>query len=184
MYAKRPKPEEKSTDLAGNRGTAYFFNRQYDLALKDYLDAVSTAPEDGNWRVNLGDVYAHLGQRDDALVHYRKAQEYFRRDVAADPEDVVARSRYARALAKSGDDARAREEIRRCLAMNPWRNAEALHDLAMALALCDQRGQALGVLDSLLSASGYPKCVIAAEDEFAGLHGDPRFQRLVGGTKP
>jgi serine/threonine protein kinase/tetratricopeptide (TPR) repeat protein len=183
MYARRPKPDAKSPDLAGNRGTSYFFNGNYDLALKDFLEAVSGSPEDGVWRINLGDVYTHLGRRGDALREYRLAQGYFERDMATDPEDVVGRSRYAKALAKSGDGARARHEIDRCVAADPWRNAEAVHDLAMALTICGERERALAALDTLVNARGFSPCLVAVEDEFAGLHEDPRFLKLVGGTK-
>lgn len=183
IYAKRPRPGEKSLDLAGNRGTAHFFNGNYELALKDYLAAVSDSPEDGNWRINLGDVYAHLGRRDDALREYRAAQGYFERDMTTDPEDVVVRARHAKSLAKIGEAARARQEAGRCIAAGPWRNAEAVHDLAMAFALCGERDMALAALDTLVSTRGFSACLVAAEDEFATLRGDARFRRLVGGTK-
>jgi tetratricopeptide (TPR) repeat protein len=183
-YARLPKPGERSLDLAGNRGTAYFFNGNYDLALKDFLDAVSGSPEDGNWRINLGDCYAHIGRRDDALREYRLAQRYFERDMAADPEDRTGLSHHAKSLAKSGDLARAREEAARCAATNPWRDAEVAHDLAMTFAICGERERALAALDTLVNGRGFSPCLLRAEDEFVSLRGDRRFRSLVGGAKP
>ncbi len=180
MYAKRPHPEQRSLDLYGNRGTAYYFNGQYDLALRDFLDAVGGMPEDGDWRVNLGDVYEHLGRRDEALKQYRLAVQFFGRDRAVDPENLVARSHEAKALAKAGECPRALLAADSCAAAGPWGNADVVHDLAMVYAICGDRDRAIAALDTLVLARGFSACLVGAEDEFAGLHDDPQFKKLVG----
>lgn len=179
-YAKLPRPDARSLDLFGNRGTALYFSGRLDLALRDFLAAVGAAPEDGDWRVNLGDCYARLGRAEDAAREYRLAARYFERDLVADPEDAARRAHLAMVLAKAGDTARARAEAARCVAANPWGDAQVVHRLAKALAIGGERESALAALDTLVRRRGFPTCLLRVEDEFAGLRGEPRFDALVG----
>lgn len=182
-YAKLPKPGARSLDLANNRGTAYFFNGNFDLALRDFLAAASDAPEDGDWRMSTGDCYARTGHRDDALREYALARRFFERDLVANAGDLDRRARYALSLARCGDLARSREEVDRCVAANPWRDTEVVHYLAKSLAICGERERALAALDTLVNARGASKCLLAVEDEFAGLRADRRFRALVGNPR-
>ncbi len=179
-YARLPNPQAGSLDLNGNRGTAYFFTGRYDLALKDYLEAVSQRPDDGHWRLNLGDCYAHLGHLDLALREYRLARGLLERELLAAPDDLAKRSAFAMGLAKAGETARARAEIDRCWQGNPVGDATVMHNLAKAHAVCGDGERALRALEVLVAAHDFSTCRLRAEDEFEPLHADARFRKLVG----
>jgi len=179
-YAKLPKPAAGSLDLHGNRGTAYYFAGHYDLALRDYLEAVAQRPDDGHWRLNLGDCYAHLGRLEEALHEYRLARGLLERELLAAPDDLAKRSSFAMGLAKAGESARARAEIERCWQANPVGDATVMHNLAKAHAVCGDGERALRALEVLVAAHDFSKCRLRAEDEFEPLHADARFRKLVG----
>lgn len=179
-YAHLPQPQAGSLDLHGNRGTAYFFAGNFRLALRDYLEAVSQRPDDGHWRLNLGDCYAHLGRLQDAMREYATACVYLERELLATPDDLAKRSAWAMGLAKAGRIEQARTEIDRCYQANPVGDATAMHHLAKALAICGDTERALGALEVLVTAHDYSKCRLRVEDEFEGLRADARFRKLVG----
>lgn len=179
-YAKLPNPKAGSLDLHNNRGTAYYFSGHYGLALRDYLEAVSQRPDDGNWRMNLGDCYSHLGRLQEALLEYGKARVLLEQELLATPDDLQKRSAFAMGLAKCGQVARAREEIDRCYQANPVGDVTAMHNLAKALAICGDEQRALGAIEVLVAAHDFSKCRLRDDDEFRSLRADARFRRLVG----
>jgi len=178
LYADRPDPQGRGTTLHKNRGAALFFSGNPEGAMRDFLEGVKLAPEDGNSRQSLGDAYLLLGRREDAVREYREARRLLERELVSQPDDLRLRADFAMALAKSGEFELALAEIERCEAAHPERQVEALHVLAKALALCGERGRALDAIQTLVKA-GYSKCLLRVEEEFASLRAEPRFRSLL-----
>jgi len=181
QYAERPDPQATSMALHANRGVALFFSGDYAGALRDFLEAVKAQPENGRRRLNLGDAYLKLGRREEAGREYQEARRLLGRELVAQPDDVYLRSLFALSIAKCGDSERALAEIERCEAAHPERQADALHEIARALALCGERERALRALKTL-TRSGYSKCLLRAEEEFVGLRNDPGFRALMAAS--
>lgn len=65
---------DRAATLA-NRGIIYMSLEEYDLAIKDYQDAIGMKPEMGELNVNIGNVY-YLGKvYDKAVIEYTAAIE-------------------------------------------------------------------------------------------------------------
>jgi tetratricopeptide (TPR) repeat protein len=146
--------------------------------MRDFLECVKLAPENGLRRLSLGDAYLKLGRPEDALREYREGRRLLERELVSQPDDLALRATLAMALAKSGEFERALAEIERCAAARPERQADALHDLAKALALCGERERALDAIRTLVQV-GYSKCLLRAEEEFASLRAEPGFRSLL-----
>ena len=181
IYADRPDPQSHGTTLYANRGVALFFSGDLNGAMRDFLEGVKLAPEDGQRRLSLGDAYLQLGRREDAVREYQEARRLLEREIVSQPDDLMLRASLAMALAKCGEFERALAEIERCEAAHPERQADALHTLAKALALCGERERALGAIRTLIRA-GYSKCLLRVEEEFASLRAEPRFRKLLATT--
>ncbi len=178
-YARVPKPEAFNIDARSNRATAFYFARRWTEALAEFREVVAAMPDDGTWRINLGDCYQHVGRRDEAVAQYDSACRLFERDLLVNPGSAALQARLAASLAKAGDLARSRALTREAFARLPA-DAEVLHDLAKALVLCGERERALAAIDTLVLARGFAPCLLRAEDEFGVLADEPRFRARVG----
>jgi tetratricopeptide (TPR) repeat protein len=172
----------ESANLASNIGTAYYFSDRPDRmarAEEYYRMAVRIAPRNDRVRRNLADVLAHVGRDEEARAEYAAALGVVEERLAADPEDPDLQLRRAFFAARSGD----------CVAALAWAEslrselatvADAVHQLAYVDALCGRRDAALEGVRRALELGVSPE-IIASEDEFASLRGDPEFRELVGG---
>lgn len=89
-----------------------------------------------------GDLCRRLGQREEALAHYRAALD-------AEAQDVETRLKYARTLATLGDSDGAIDALREALAHDPER-ADAHYELG--LLYYTERGDLDGALEELEAA--------------------------------
>ena len=102
-----------------NRGWAYMTRKQYHQALADLNEAVRLK-DDAELRSNRGMCYLHLGDYKKALADYQKA---------ADRQPSVGRWPFicSAIRAKMGDDAGARQDRKRAIAIAPeLENAPAI----------------------------------------------------------
>jgi tetratricopeptide (TPR) repeat protein len=60
---------------ATKRGAERFKARDFNAALGYYRDATTACPKDAQAQFNLAQAYEALGQRDQAVAHYRQASE-------------------------------------------------------------------------------------------------------------
>jgi Flp pilus assembly protein TadD len=178
LYAERPDPKAQSVTLHATRGVALFFSGNPNGAMRDFLEGVKLSPENGPRRLSLGDSYLQLGRREDALREFREASRLLERELVSQPDDLTLRAMFAMTLAKCGEFERALDEIERTEAAHPERQADAMHWLAKALALCGERERALDAIETLVR-TGYYKCVVSVEEEFASLRAEPRFRSLL-----
>jgi len=70
------KLDPKSPALLDSLGWAYYKNNQYAQALLYVQRAVTAMPEDGVLRSHLGDIYAALGNQNEARKHWELALEF------------------------------------------------------------------------------------------------------------
>jgi predicted Zn-dependent protease len=94
------------------------------------------------------------------------------------PSDVVGRASLAVYEAKTGDHAAARDALDDVIRRAPddpaiWSRVAQVH------ALARRTDEALAALVRAVDL-GYARADAAAADEFAGLRGQPAFERLVG----
>ena len=99
----------------------YQNGRYFDEAYQEYLQVLATDP--GAWQahINLGNIYFHQGQHNDAVVHYRKALELRPKSVLAFYNAYVAQSEAFRFK-------EAQESLDKGNMADPERMAELLYD--------------------------------------------------------
>jgi tetratricopeptide (TPR) repeat protein/tRNA A-37 threonylcarbamoyl transferase component Bud32 len=88
--------------ILGNTGVFYFDMGQFEKAADAWQQAVELAPNDAVWHGNLGDAYARLGRRNEALEHYRQAADRSGDRLAVNPADARLLARHAVYDAKLG----------------------------------------------------------------------------------
>lgn len=179
-YQRLPLPVTTS-GVASNIATAHFFAHQLEPALQYYLLAVSLEPQDAGLRQNLGDCYERMGRTSEARSQYREAVSLQRPALAASggsPREVLTLALY---YAKSGDCDACRSLLASCEPTLPRDDAELLHVLAKAQALCGRADEAVETLGRMVRL-GQSAGMIGDEDEFRSLRSHPGFKKLVSGT--
>jgi Flp pilus assembly protein TadD len=174
-------PREVTTaPLASNVANAFFFDRQLGEALRYYRKAVELGPKRADYRANLGDCYQRMGRADSARAQYREAARLDEIDLRVSPSDAEKVTQLVMYLAKAGDCERSWAEYRkqRTLLARHDDNSEIQRSLAKAFTLCGHRTEALAALRRM-AATGAATDLLASEDEFASLRGDPAFRALL-----
>jgi len=139
-------------------------------AIQAYRQAIALDPKDAAPWNNLGNVYALRGEWEQAL-------EAFRRAVELEPEDGTHRSSIAGALRALGREAEAQEEIARA---RPLMEKETEYNRARFAAICGEREEALRLLEIALQKRQVSRQWARRDPDLRSLHGDPRFEKLVG----
>jgi tetratricopeptide (TPR) repeat protein/TolB-like protein len=184
IYEELPPATQLRQDILTNRASAYLWSGRHEDALRGYLEAASASPRDGVIRMALGDCYAHVGRRSDALESYRSSRRFLESERVVNPDDPNLRALHALVLAKLGDHAAARAKVAQWFPALSVPDTEVLHSVAKTLAICGDGDRAIAAIDTLVRGRDYPRCLLAIEDEFEGLRGDPRFKALVGDGRP
>lgn len=178
-------PVVTSASLASNIGTAYYFSDRPDRlqkAEKYYRLAVGLRPRDDQVRRNYGDVLRVLGREEEAEAQYRVALEVVNERIEANPESHELRLRGAFYSAKVGECGPALERIADLRPELP-ETASNAQRAAYVYALCGARESALERLRAAVNL-GIPPTLLASEDEFSSLRGDPAFERLSEPAAP
>ena len=92
--------KQEDGEKARNNGNKRFQRKEWDLALKEYMDSLKLIPYDTKTLTNIAQVYIKLNQYDDA-------QEFLSRTLYLDYEHAKALSRRAFIEAERGDVATA-----------------------------------------------------------------------------
>lgn len=95
-----------------NRGTAYYRDGQYSLALQDYNKAVEHGPNYSDSYYNRGNVYSAIEENDKAIKDFTKAIEL-------NPRDANAYSNRGNAFNSVRDFQRAVEDQTAAIGINP-----------------------------------------------------------------
>jgi TolB-like protein/tetratricopeptide (TPR) repeat protein len=176
-------------DMASNIGTAYYFSSRPDKlenAEEYYRLAVGLNPMRAEVHGNLADLLLRIGQREEALEHYREALAIVEQQLSKGSEQAVTafvegrpllilRATYAAKAEECETAVPLAFELRRKIP----ETAGDLHDLALAFALCGELEGALEALGKAIEL-GFAAELIVLEDEFESLRGLPEFAELVG----
>ena len=158
-------------------GTAYFYLKRYPEAVKAFEQAAALNPNDAITMGNLADGLRWSGQRERALSVYATAISLAYKDLQVNPKDATTLAMVGLYQAKSGNDGRAMEFIRKARAVDPS-SAALLYYEAVAHTLGGRTDAALAALQKALDG-GYSAREAAEDPELAVLEKSPAFARML-----
>jgi serine/threonine-protein kinase len=143
-----------------------------------HRQAVEEMPTDHFAWLNLGDALRFSSQAEQAAVAYRRAIEISDELLALDPNSPLDLCVQAWATAVTGDEQRSLGLINRALNIAPNDPYVLYYDGLLK----NDRGEEVEALRAFRLAveMGYPAAMLAADPLLGDLHGDGRFERLVG----
>jgi non-specific serine/threonine protein kinase len=167
---------------------AYYYyakmcQRQGDLteAARLYEQAAHVRPEDYQALLHLGTVYLGLGRTADCEAVSRLGLERAEKHLALQPDDVRALALGASSWCLIGEPQRALEWAGRATALGP-EEPLTLYNVACVYALLKRADEAVACLQQAVARGYVGKEWMRADADLASLHGDPRFEALVGGA--
>ena len=167
-----------SADVYNNLGTIRFYQGRYQDAVPAFEKTVALGANNfDNW-ASLADAYRWtLGDTEKAKQAYRTAIGMVREEIVKHPDQMDLRADLALYLAKSGDKARASEELR-AVDWTHSKDPDVVYKSAVTYELCGNRDRAL---DSLLAAvnAGQDLNDIKNDPELVSLRADPRYHLEV-----
>lgn len=111
--------QERQADAYVLRGTIYFSQQKYPLALKDFEAALAIEPSRLDILVNYGRTLYELGR-------FEEARPYFKQVLTKDSNHPDANYFYGRILLRDGNIEAAREKLEKVAQLAPERFPEAL----------------------------------------------------------
>ena len=156
-----------SANIYSNLATAFFFDRRFEDALKNYQHALKLKPADPILWANYGDSQKYAGLSNDSKISYEKAIQLVSEKLLVNPKDldaIASQSRYY-------------SELDACdLAMNKVRQVEAkqsldpyvYYSLSLTAINCHQLQLAQKYLDQAINL-GYSKDLILMDIQFDSL---------------
>jgi tetratricopeptide (TPR) repeat protein len=159
-------------------GTIYYSLGDYAKASASYEGAVLIRPLGAITHRNLGDAYARLGRRADALRAYRQAVTLAEGEVSVSPGDARAIARLAVYQAKAGDDGAARRSLASAEKLAPLDGQVQLR-AAVVHALAGRGEPALDAIARAIKGGIAPRAIVGEED-FGSIRTLPRFAAMVG----
>lgn len=164
-------------ETLSNMGTIYYNQGNFDQAAKMYEAALAIRPLGAITHRNLGDAYARLGKKEEALKAYRKAVEQGQAEVTVSPGDARALARLAVYQGKAGDGAAARKSLAAAEKLAP-RDEQVQLRAAVVHALAGRTDAALDAIQRAIAGGISPRAV-EEEYDFAKLRPLPRFASMV-----
>ncbi|MGO9275588.1 MAG: protein kinase domain-containing protein [Terriglobia bacterium] len=182
-FAESVAPLEKALSLKPtydvylNLGTAYFFQRQFDRAVKMATQALQLNPNDQAAMGNLADAYRWSGQSANAAESYRKAIVLANAALAVNPRDAETMGTLALYYAKTGDarQAQALAEHARSLAPD---DVNVIYDEAVVYVLAGHTPNALQTLREAFQ-KGLTPDYAKGDPQLDSLKSNPEFERLL-----
>jgi tetratricopeptide (TPR) repeat protein len=165
----------RSPRLLMNVGGLYYAQERYKEAATFFEESVTSGTPTAIRYRDLGDVYRHLGRKEEAAEAYRSARDAAQEELTRDPRRAYSRIMLALAAAFLGDSHRAQAEAAQALAMEP-ENAIVLREAAITYEVLRQRDDTLRVLRS---APRHLLEELNRQPDVRDLQGDPRFQALL-----
>ena len=142
----------------------------------------------GAWGIALAATYAHRGERAMARAYADSAAAAFEEQIKATPDNAQLYVLLGTALAYAGrkDDAVRQAKLaaeKLPISKDAYQGAYIQHQVARIHIMVGEPDKALDQLEPLLRLPYYltPRW-LGIDPEFEPLRGNPRFQRLLGGT--
>jgi len=159
---------------ASNLGVLEFKRGRYAEAARAFERALALDDHDFRvWRNLAAAYYWTPAQKEKARPGWEKAIHLGEEEVRVNPKDAAVLAELASCRAMLGDDARARAELARALALAPG-DVEVQQLAASVYEQVGDRASALLWIRRALAA-GYPREQVEQDPFLAALRGDPRF---------
>lgn len=149
--------------VLSNLGSAYYFRRDFDRAAMMFARAIDVAPQNHEYWSGLGEALRAAGS-EDARPKFERALELASGRLAINPNDPLLLSAIATYQAALGDEASARESVRRLEALGT-NDVYAMYDIARTYARLGRPVEARAAVESLV-AMGYSKTLLALDANF------------------
>lgn len=171
--------EPDSFDVRHNFGLTCMEAGRYTETI-EHLERAAELLESDHTSLNLVALsHLALGHRDLYAATTRRALERIEAEIRARPDNANALVHGALALARLGENDRAREWVTRALIIEPDDPMDQ-YNAACAWSQMGEPQQALGILESCLPRMPAEFVVWLRQDvDLKSLHGDARFERLV-----
>jgi serine/threonine protein kinase/tetratricopeptide (TPR) repeat protein len=162
-----------------NLGTAHFFLKHYEEAVRMYEKAVQIdASQDEEFWGNLGDAYRWSGQNDKSRAAYKRAIVLAKMR-PAEPAGLLGD--LALYYAKMGDQVQAVQDIRLARSKAP-NDVQLMYSEGQVYAILGQPTQAIAAYRQAI-AKGYARLELWNDPENAKLQSFPEFVKLCSTTK-
>jgi serine/threonine-protein kinase len=169
----------ETPDELHNLGLVLMDEGKYPDAATNILRALSLAPEQLIWRMNLGTVYRLMNRKAESEQAYRRALELAEKEIARYPRDGGTRSHLAFVCARLGDLARAESEIAQAQVLSP----EDASVRFMAVATFEAMGRRDDTLKLLSTFSRAELADVNRWPDMADLSRDSRFLKLLASSQ-
>jgi tetratricopeptide (TPR) repeat protein len=171
---------ERTAIHLSNLGIIYYYLGEYDRSVEIHRQAAEEMPEDHFGWLNLGDALRFSLQADQAADAYQKAFDIGAELLETDPNNPEILYAQAWATAATGDAEEAKHLVERALSIVPSDPYARYYDGLLKY----DRGEAAAAIDALRFAvdMGYPAAMLAVDPLLGDLHGDVRFEGLIGGN--
>lgn len=160
-----------------NLGTLQYDRGEYPSAVEAYQKAIALQPRLAGLHRNLGDAYAKMGRRADAMRAYATAVERAQADLAINPRSARGNAALAVYLAKAGRTAEALSKISTAVTIAP-EDVQVRYRAAVVSALAGRTEDALNQIAAAIER-GYSVRAVQEEEDFGALRSTPRFISLT-----
>lgn len=169
---------EPTSSAYSNTGTMYYFLGRFADAVRMFRKAAEMQAEDHRVWGNLADaLYQTPAGRAEAETSYRRAIQLAERALGVNPNDAVDWAQLAFYNARLGDSVHAQQYSERALKLGT--DVVYVHYYRALIAMSQRNAPAaLAALRQAIEL-GFPPQLVQAAPEFASLHGDERFRRLL-----
>ncbi|MGH8137402.1 MAG: tetratricopeptide repeat protein [Steroidobacteraceae bacterium] len=172
---------EPTSSAYSNTGTMYYFLGRFADSVRMFRKAAELEPDDHRVWGNLADaLYQIPASKAEAEREYRRAIQLAERELGVNPKEASNWAQLAFYYARVGDGPHARQYSARALQLGS--DVVYVHYYRALIAIAG--GDSSAALDALSRALdlGFPRQLVRAAPEFASLHGDERFRRLLAAT--
>lgn len=177
VYQRMPSPVSNAT-LAGNIGTAYYYEGKFDEARKLYQQAIQLEPRNANSLSSMGDLYTREGKADSAQAEYTRATQVIDTQLHVDPKNVGLHLDRALLQAKLGQCDASRASLEAVSDRVSPTDAEQALRIAKMKAVCRKDAEAIAEIRHALKL-GAAFLYVQKQDEFRALAGNPAFAALA-----
>lgn len=159
-------------------GSVYYYLGDFEKSANIQRRATELLPQANFAWLNLGDALRFSSDRQQSDVAYRRAVEKSDELLSTNPSSAFDLYVKAWATATIGDDHQARVLIERAIELAPGDPNVHFYDALLKI----KSGQRDAAIESLTTAAsqGYPVAMLAADPLLGDLHGDTRFEEIIG----
>jgi serine/threonine protein kinase/tetratricopeptide (TPR) repeat protein len=168
---------QPSFGVYSNLGVLHYTQHEYARAVEAFQQALTLRPTSAIGYRNLGDAYARMGKREDAVRAYLAAVDRTEADLKVNPNNPRSVASLALFLAKAGRASDAERRIREAKQLADD-DPQVLYRSAVVNVLLSRNDAALHDIAAAIKR-GYSVRAIQEEEDFTPLRGMRRFTELT-----